>query len=180
MILLRLLQHTTDFHSINSNKNMTAIKSFFERCDCLSTFVTKQLSHININWELTWDDEKQEYEPEENSFAPLLNQLIEELCEVDPPARYHDNEDRLAEYVISNLKWNIKKANGRWVGNDYTCILEQGSFDDFNEKNLIAAAAGRIKAAVDRNQLNFDEMEESHRIMLGNVLACILFHRFNK
>jgi hypothetical protein len=153
------------------------VKSFFNQSDSLAYLVTRQLSHIRCNWELIWDHEKQEYTPEEDSYAELLNQLIEELNSVNSPSRYHENEDCLAEYVISDLKWNIKKVGGRWVGQDYAAILEQGGFNDINEENLILAAAGRIKAAINRKQLNFDEMETSHQKMLANVLACILYHR---
>jgi len=156
------------------------IKSFFKQSDSLSYLVTRQLSHIKCNWELIWDPEKQEYFPEEDSYAELLNQLINDLNAVNPPSRYHENEDCLADYVISNLKWNIKKVRGRWVGQDYAAILEQGGFNDINQENLILAAAGRIKAAINRKQLNFDEMELSHQKILGNVLACILYHRTNQ
>ena len=61
------------------------------------------------------------------------------------PKVHHENEDCLAEYVIDNLNWKIKKVNGRWVGEDYAVILEQGGFNDIDQKNLILAAAGRIK-----------------------------------
>ena len=159
---------------------MANIKSFFKRSELFGYLVTRQLSHINCNWELIWDHEKQEYEPEKESFAALFNRLIEELSEVEPPIRYHENEDCLAEYVISELDWKIKKVNGRWVGQDYTVILEQGGFNDINEKNMMLAASGRIKAAIDRKQFNFDNMEKSHRKMLADVLACILYHRINK
>jgi hypothetical protein len=153
------------------------VKSFFKQSDSLAYLVTRQLSHIKCNWELIWDSEKQEYLPEEDSYAELLNQLINDLNAVSPPSRYHENEDCLAEYVISNLKWNIKKVGGRWVGQDYAAILEQGGFNDINQENLILAAAGRIKSAINREQFNFDEMELSHQKILGNVLACILYHR---
>ena len=158
---------------------MADIKSFFKRSELLSYLVTRPLSHINGNWELIWDYENQEYEPEEESFASLLNQLINELNEVEPPARYHENEDCLAKYVISDLNWKIKKINGRWVGQDYSVILQQGGFVDINERNLILAASGRIKAAIERKQFNFDDMEQSHRKMLADVLACILYHRMD-
>jgi len=153
------------------------VKSFFKQSDCLNYLVTRPLSHINCNWELTWDHEKQEYAPEEDSYAELLNQLIEELNSVNPPSKYHENEDCLAKYVISDLKWNIKKVGGRWVGQDYTVILSQGGFNDINEENLILAAAGRIKAAISRKQLHFDDMEQSHQKILADVLLCILYHR---
>jgi len=153
------------------------VKSFFKQSDSLAYLVTRQLSHIKCNWELIWDHEKQDYAPEEDSYAELLNQLIEGLNSVNTPSRYHENEDCLAEYVISDLKWSIKKVGGRWVTEDYAAILEQGGFNDVNEENLILAAAGRIKAAINRKQLNSDEMESSHQKMLGNVLACILYHR---
>ena len=104
-----------------------------------------------------------------------FNQLIEDLGLVEPPEKYHTNEDGLAEYVIANLNWKINKVNGRWIGADYALILEQGGFHDI--ENLILAAAGRIKAAMDRNQNHFDDMEEFHQKMLADVIAIILYHR---
>lgn len=139
--------------------------------------VLRPLSHIAGNWEITWNHSIQKYEPEEESFAELLNQLIFDLSTTIPPEKYHDNEDRLAEFVIENLKWPITKDRGRWVGEDYDVILEQGGFDDVGQKNLLEAATGRIYAAIKRDQTHFDEMEDSHRRMLGAVLTIILYHR---
>ena len=156
------------------------VKSFFKQSNYLAYLVTRQLSHVKCNWELIWDHEKQEYAPEDDSYAELLNQLIEELNSVNPPSRYHQNEDCLAEYIIQNLKCNIKKVGSRWVGQDYAAILEQGGFNDINEENLILAAVGRIKAAINRKQLKFDQMETSHQKMLANILTYILYHRTNQ
>lgn len=156
---------------------MIDARKYFRNSDFLDGLVLRPLSHIKGNWEVTWDGGKQEYEPEEESYAESLNHLIDELSRVSPPTRYHDNEDRLAEYVITKLNWNIKKVGGRWTGVDYAAILEHGGFDDINQENLILASAGRIKAAIDRHQLHFDDMEPSHQKMLAAVLAIILFHR---
>ena len=38
------------------------------------------------------------------------------------------------------------------------------------------AAAGRIKAAIDRGQLTYEDMESSHRRMLSVVLSVILYN----
>lgn len=156
---------------------MVDAKEFFRQSDLVDRLALRQLSHIRGNWELTWDDDKGEYKTEEDSYAENVNQLLEELSQIAPPQKYHDNEDCLAEYVQANLNWNIQKVNGRWVGEDYAAILEQGGFDDIDEKNLVLAAAGRIEAAIAHNQLHFDEMEQSHRRMLADVLAVILYHR---
>ena len=156
---------------------MNTTKVFFRNSALLDYLVLRQLSHIKGNWELIWDDDKQVYEPEEESYAELLNQLIEKLCSVNPPPGYHENEDCLAEYVRSNLDWDLRKIGGRWVGEDYAAILEQGVSDNINEESLILAAAGRIKAAIDHNQLHFDDMEQSHRKILADVLSIILYHR---
>lgn len=156
---------------------MIDAKKFFEQSDLLDRLALRQLSHIKGNWELIWDDEDRKYEPEEDSYAEKVNQLIEELGRVDPPKKYHENEDCLAEYVIANLNWKIKKVNSRWVGEDYAAILEQGGFNDIDEQNLILAAAGRIMAAVDRGQHHFDDMEQSHQKMLSEAIAIILYHR---
>jgi hypothetical protein len=150
---------------------------FFENSTLLDHAVLRPLSHIKDNWELTWDPETGAYADEENSYAVMLNDLIEELDGTTPPARYHDNEDRLAEYVREKLKWPIRKEGNRWVGADYESIIEQGGFNDLDEQHLLQAAAGRIRAATDRGQKQFDEMEESHRRMLAGVLSIILYHR---
>jgi hypothetical protein len=156
---------------------MIDTKEFFGRSDLLDRLSLKQLSHIEGNWELTWNSENHKYEPEEDSYAEKVNQLIEELGQVNPPKEYHENEDCLAEYVRANLNWKIEKVNGRWIGEDYTAILEQGGFDNINEKSLVLAAAGRIRAALDRNQRHFDDMEQSHQKILADVIAIILYHR---
>lgn len=156
-----------------------AMFSFFKRSDLFDHEALRPLSHIRGNWELRWDDEQGRYLEEEDSYANVVNLLLEELEQCDPPARYHDNEDRLAEYVVEHLKWPIKKVKNRWEGMDYERILEQGGFHDSNERNLVLAAAGRIRAAVVRGQRHFDEMEESHQHMLAAVVTVILYHRID-
>ena len=155
------------------------MKSFFadSGADCLDREVLRPLSHIHANWELTWDDAAQRYREEEDSYARELNKLIEELDNAAPPAKYHDNEDRLAEYVRKHLNWNIQKVGNRWIGEDYAAILEQGGFHDIDEKELVMAAAGRIHAAIAFGQSHYDDMEESHRRMLAAVISVILYHR---
>ncbi len=153
------------------------IKDFFANSELLDYIVLRPLSHINMSWELTWSTKDNEYEREEGTFATLLNNLITELSIIIPPAKYHDNEDCLAEYVIQSLGWNIEKQGGRWVGVDYESILEQGGFKDINEQNLVKAASGRIQAALIRGQTHFDNMEDSHKKMLGIVMTIIIYHR---
>ena len=157
------------------------IIAFFAWSDCvLDHLVLRPLSHITTNWELTWNPNSQSYEPEEDSFASILNETINDISKAKAPDRYHDSEDRLAEYVIEHLGWPIRKEGGRWVGADYEAILEQGGFHDVDQIDLIRAAAGRVHAALDRSQRHFDEMEESHRRMLAAVLTIIVFHRGNE
>lgn len=156
---------------------MSSLKDFFSHSEFLDALALRQLSHINGNWELTWDECNEQYEPEEDSFANKVNELVEELSEIDPPLRYHDNEDRLAEHVVGRLGWNIRKVGGRWIGEDYPLILEQGSFGAAAQQELLLAASGRIKAAIVRGQLHFDDMEASHRKMLADVLAIVLYRR---
>jgi len=139
--------------------------------------VLRPLSHIRANWEITWDVVAGSYQPEEESYARTLNDLVDELARTKPPARYHDSEDRLAEFVRERLRWPIRKVGNRWIGADYESILEQGGFDDVNQAELVLAAAGRIRAALERGQSHFDEMEQSHRRMLAAVLSVILYHR---
>ncbi len=153
------------------------IKIFFSWSDLFDYMVTRQLSHIRANWELTWNHTEKIYEPEQDSYAEMLNDLVIELSKLNPPAKYHDNEDRLAEYCKESLNWNINKLGNRWVGSDYLSILEQGGFEDIGEKNLCLAVCGRVKAALDQDQIHFDDMEESHRKMLADVVAIILYHR---
>lgn len=157
------------------------VRAFFGDSDgLLDHIVARPLSHIALNWEMTWDQVAQQYEPEEDSFASLLNQTIADLALISPPIKYHDNEDRLAQYVIEHLKWPIRKEKGRWVGADYESILEQGGFHDIDQSELVQAAAGRVRAALIRGQPHFDDMEESHQKMLGAVLTIILYHRADK
>jgi hypothetical protein len=153
------------------------IDPFFAKSSYLCHDILRPLSHINDCWDLTWDSDEGKYDEEEDTYATLLNTLLCELTITSSPARYHDNEDRLAEYVIGHLHWPIYKVGNRWEGMDYELILEQGAYEDLNEQNLILAAAGRIRAAKIRNQKHFDSMEPSHRKMLGAVLSIVLYHR---
>ena len=114
-----------------------------------------------------------------------MNETIERIATLDPPARYHDNEDRLAEFVRDSQNWDIKKIAGRWTREDdsplrsvdYVTALEQGAFDDPNIENLLYAASGRVHAAIKLNQRHFDEIEESPQIILASVITSILYHR---
>ncbi|EBF8391669.1 hypothetical protein NBB52_05625 [Salmonella sp. NW1172] len=56
-------------------------------------------------------------------------------------------------------------------------ILEQGGFSDEDQKNLCLSIAGRIRAAINRHQFHFDDMEKSHQKILADVIAIILYHR---
>lgn len=156
---------------------MGSIRDFFRNSELLDALALRQLAHINGNWELTWDESLERYEPEEDSFAAKVNKLVEELEALEPPLKYHDNEDRLAEQVRNRLGWNIRKIGRRWICEDYPVVLEQGSFNDVNQRELMLAAAGRIRAAMRLGQMHFDDMEESHRRMLADVIAIILYHR---
>jgi hypothetical protein len=151
---------------------------FFSWSDLLDYMVNRELSHIRGNWEMTWDHGESQYEPEEDSYAAALNSLFKKMSELDPPPKYHDNEDRLAEYLQQKTSWNIQKVNGRWIGAPYERILEQGGFGDVDQMQLMLAATGRVQAAIDRGQLHFDDMEESHRYMLAIVII-ILYHKPN-
>lgn len=153
------------------------IKSFFYNSHDLEWIVLRPLSHIKPNWELTWDNTNNLYLIEKDSYAEQLNHLINEITKTNPPKRYHDNEDILAENITKALNWQIIKKGKRWIGEDYKSILEQGEFNDINEQNLILAAVGRIHAAINLGQRHFDDMEEPHKIILASVLAIILYHR---
>lgn len=157
----------------------STVKDFFANSNSLDYLVLRQLSHISLSWELQWDHNKNEYIRDDDSFAGLLNDLILELANTASPPKYHDNEDTLAEYVKERLNWRIEKVGNRWIGNDYESILEQGGFNDLDEKNLIQAAAGRVKASIEHGQPHFDDMEEGHQKILAGVLVIILYHRDN-
>ena len=157
--------------------NKAAVRAFFSCSDTLDYLVLRPLSHIRSNWEITWDERSLSYFAEEDSYAELLNRLIEDIALSCPPVRYHDNEDKLADYVISNLKWTISKQGNLWVGADYNSIIEQGGSNGVDQCDLVLAAAGRVKAAIERGQGHFDDMEESHRRMLGAVMSVVLYHR---
>ena len=153
------------------------VRNFFAWSDLLDYDVLRPLDHIKPLWEATWDHEAQRYEPEYNSYAQDLNVMIEDIAITQPPSKYHDNEDRLAHYVIEHLKWKIRKERGRWVGMDYESILEQGGFHDLDQAELLTAATGRVYAAIKFGQTHYDDMEESHRKMLASILSIILYHR---
>ena len=153
--------------------------NFFKQSELFDYMVTRPLSHIVPNWELTWNLKDNKLEPEEDSLAEEVNKLIEEIANVQPPHNYHANEDTLAEYVNSHLNWNIHKVNNRWMPSDYEAIINQGSFGDEEQRNLILAAAGRISAAIDHGQLHFDDMEYGHQKILAMVMASILYQRID-
>jgi hypothetical protein len=156
---------------------MTAVEHFFFKSELLDYLVLRPLSHIKGNWDLTYDGTEHFFTPEENSFAEEINQLLIDLNNSIVPDSYHDNEDCLAEYVKENLNWDIKKNGSQWEGAEYKLILEQGGFSDDDQQNLLIAAAGRIKVAIDYNQLHFDDMERGHQNILADVLSIILYHR---
>lgn len=153
------------------------IKQFFSYSDSLDYLSLRQLSHLSLNWELSWYAENEKYVCEVNSFAGLLNNFFDEMARTIPPVKYHDNEDVLVNYLIKKSKWPIRKEGYRWVGDNYESILEQGGFDDLDEYNLVQAATGREIAAINLGQKRFDDMEEGHQKILAGVIAIILYHR---
>jgi hypothetical protein len=164
---------------------MNKIRNFFEPSDIMEHEVLRPLSHIRANWDLYIDSETGRYLEEEDSFAALFNALIDELATTQTPLRYHDNEDRLGEYVQKQLNWGIRKSGSTWVNqdgsrlnpSDYLALMEQGGFDKQGIRNLVLAASGRVHAAIRLGQMHFDEMERSHQVILAGVLAAILYHR---
>jgi hypothetical protein len=151
-------------------------RRFFAWSDVLVYMVLRPLSHIAPNWDVGSDQER--YRPEPGSFAEDLNRVIDLVAECPRPARYHDHEDLLAECTLRDLKWPIQKKGSRWIGSDYVSIIEQGAFDDLDQRNLIAAAAGRVHAALDHGQKHFEKMEEGHRYILAGLLSVIIYHRY--
>ncbi len=154
------------------------IREFLSNSEELDIFVTKQLSHIVPNWELIWDEENDKYLEEEDSFAMLLNKLIGDLEETEILEDYHEKEDIVARYVNAFLNWDIVKNGKRWEGAEYRSILNQGGFHDDNQKNLKLCAVGRMRTAMHFGQFGFDNMENGHKKILGDILATILYHRW--
>jgi hypothetical protein len=139
--------------------------------------VLRPLSHIAPNWECSWDHDAGRYVPEPDSFAEDINAVVDLVACCPRPFKYHDHEDRIVESLIRKRKWPVQKRGGRWITADYAHLLEQGGFEDVSQQNLIAAASGRVHAALDFGQAHFDEMEESHLHMLAAVLTIIIYHR---
>jgi hypothetical protein len=164
-------------NSLRTEARQKAVRDFFYRSGAIDYSVLRPLSHIRFNWDVMWDRDLERYKPEEDSFSDDLNELIEQIANLNPPAKYHDNEDRLAEFVRERLSWKIRKEGRRWVGADYQFIFEQGGFDDHDMSNLLLAATGRVHAAISRGQRHFDDMGDSHQNMLAAVLSIILYHR---
>jgi hypothetical protein len=160
------------------------VVEFFSTSDFMEHEVLRPLSHIRANWELMLDHQTGRYIDEEDSFAWLFSYLVNELAISIPPEAYHNSEDRLGEEVQQRLKWKIRKHGGIWRNedgirlhpSDYLAMLEQGGFKVDGVEELIIAAAGRIRAAIDRGQTHFDDMERGHQVILAGVLAAILYH----
>lgn len=101
---------------------------------------------------------------------------------MNPPRKYHGNEDKLAEYLCNERGWKIKKVGSLWKRKDgtkldYPCLIEQGCCGvASNLDELKTAIAGRIKAAKDHGQLHYDQMESNHRDILSASMAVWLFH----
>jgi hypothetical protein len=176
-IYKQILAYLITFTKSTMSEYKQIIREFFSWSEIFDHMVTRQLSHIKSNWELTWNEDPKESDDEKDSYAQKINELIMELCEINPPYRYHDHEDRLAEYCRDNLGWNINKEGRMWKGSDYASILEQGGFSDQAQKNLCLAVAGRVRAAINHKQIHFDNMESRHQVMLADVMAIILYHR---
>jgi hypothetical protein len=153
------------------------IRDFFAWSSWLDQITLRPLSHIAPYWEATWDDETQRYIPEPRSFADDLNTVIELIATCPRPPKYHDHEDVIAKRV-QDAGWPIQKKGSRWVGADYPGVLEQGAFRDVGQRDLVAAATGRVHAALDYGQTHFDEMEEGHLNMLAAIISIIIYHRY--
>lgn len=113
---------------------------------------------------------------EEGHLSEKLIKLIDILATTTPPLRYHDNEDQLAEYLISQ-GWKIKKKGRFWIVDSYEYMLQQGSLShEVNHIELIYAATGRVAAAIQHGQRSFDDMEEGHKKMLASILTILVFN----
>ena len=75
------------------------VKKFFAQSEYLDQMVLRPLSHIDQDWELIRGNDG--YLAEEGNLSAHLINLIDVLASTEPPKKYHDNEDRLAEYLVS-------------------------------------------------------------------------------
>jgi len=164
----------------NQKLAIDTLKQFFARSELFDREATRPLSHIRGNWELTWDDNGDRFALEEDSFAKHLNVLLETISTTPIPLRYHDHEDIIATHQASKAGWRAEKRNGRWVCGDYASLLEQGAFNDLEQSDLIASMTGRIAAALDFGQSDYDSMERGHRVMLADLFAITLYHRLGE
>jgi hypothetical protein len=119
------------------------VRAFFASSSWLDHLVLRPLSHIAPNWEAEWDHEEKRYRSEIGSFADDLNRVVELMATCPRPFKYHEHEDLLVEKVVRKLKWPVQKKGRRWRVADYPAILEQGAFEDIDQRNLISAAAGK-------------------------------------
>ena len=56
-----------------------SVKLFFAQSDLLDYMVLRQLSHVNLSWELIWEPFQQEYEREDGTVAGLFIDLIDDI-----------------------------------------------------------------------------------------------------
>ena len=155
------------------------VRRFYAWCDSLDRFVLRPLSHIAPNWEATWSHGLQQYVPEHDSFAQDLNEIIERIAICPRPSAYHSHEDAIIETSIRKSGWPVQKKGNRWITTDYRSLLQSGSFYDLEQLNLIAAAAGRTQAAMDFDQMSYDNMEEGHQYILSAILSLIIYQRYS-
>jgi hypothetical protein len=159
--------------------------AFLGKSTYLDRLALKPISHICPYWELTWDDEKAQYIPEDGSFAEELNEVLTELNRIIPPDNYHKFEDELIEHVSKQSGNTLFNHEGEWLAYikgeikkaEYDHALERGSFHDPYEFNLLKAVAGRIKEALERGQTHFDDMEHYHQLTLAAIITVILYKR---
>lgn len=70
--------------------------------------------------------------------------------------------------------FSAEKQGGRWRGDDYGFLLEQGLMMSGRLDDLILAATGRVYAAINSGQKHFDDAEHGHLRMLSDILATIV------
>ncbi|MER8445211.1 hypothetical protein NKH52_18670 [Mesorhizobium sp. M1066] len=152
------------------------IRDFFARSPFVPGMVLRRLSHIKHNWEVGWDPHSGRYLPEPFSLAADLNEVIDQIAATTPPGRYHDHEDIIVGCVSSIF--SAEKQGGRWRGDDYGFLLEQGLMMSGRLDDLILAATGRVYAAINSGQKHFDDVEHGHLRMLSDILATIVFYYY--
>ncbi|MFN7310785.1 MAG: hypothetical protein ACK5T0_05370 [Vampirovibrionales bacterium] len=173
---------------MHSTYSSQKVLNFFANSDFLDRVVLRPIDHLGYDWELTWDSDKQEYKPEQNSLAEHLNILIRDIASATPEKYYHTLENKWIE-LFSDVKQGAYKLNSNrlWVDSltDEPVpkdmlghMLEQATCCYEDIPDLITAVAGRVQTSMGRGKkTHFDQLDNGHMQMIGIIMTVILFRR---